>query len=111
MLLWHPHSEIPELLPYLDLYHGGLNHLWSWPDLSRTGNQVKLGPKNRRVLNERRPAEILLFGLSQAGFRQAEGALAPYSTSFDRSTEISSGPIHLYLWLLTLRKFERPPGS
>ena len=47
LLTWHPHPEIPKLLPYLDLYHGGLNQLVTWPVLSS---------KNKFKLRERRPA-------------------------------------------------------
>ena len=102
LLTWHPHPEIPKLLPYLDIYHGGLNQLVTWPELSS---------KNRLKLHERRPAEVLLIGLSVAGFRQAERALAPYSPSFDRATEITAGRIHVYMWLLRLRAFDRAPHS
>jgi hypothetical protein len=102
LLTWHPHQQIPELLQYLDLYHGGLNQLTSWPELS---------PRDKLKLRKRRPAEILLIGLSVAGFRQAKRALGPYSPSLDRTTEITSGPIHVYVWLLTLGAYYRSPST
>jgi 4-amino-4-deoxy-L-arabinose transferase-like glycosyltransferase len=100
LLLWTP-REIPvPLVEPLSIYHAAFNTL--------PGSPPVLGVAGRQMLDQRRPAELLLIGASGASFGAAVSSLAPYGAQVMRSTVLTSGSYSLHVGLLSLDRY--PPA-
>jgi hypothetical protein len=98
LMIWHPHAQYTPLEDYTGLYYDGPNEIPGFP---------RLNPSTRSMLEARRPTEILLMSTTGAGFAVAYHALAAFGPVRDRIGVLRSGRVHIHLWLLTLREFER----
>ena len=97
LVTWLPRSEVPALREPRGFYRAGVNALeWGFPHLS---------PSERHMLASRRPAEVLLLGVTGQGFGTALRSLAPYKPTLLRRTVLSAGQYHVHAWLIYLNRF------
>jgi hypothetical protein len=100
LLQWSPWNLTGPVLEPLSIYHAAFNML---PD-----SPPDLTVANRQMLDQRRPAELLLIGASGDFFSAAFAALAPYGAQVMRSAVLSSGSYSLHVELLSLDRY--PPA-
>jgi hypothetical protein len=98
LMMWNPHSQYTQLYSYVGLYYDGPEEIPSFPHLTRGA---------RRLLEERKPAEVLFISTTGAGFSTALRNLAPFRPVVDKKAFLSSGPVHVHVWLINLRDFMR----
>jgi hypothetical protein len=99
LLMWF-HWGVRQFLEPVGIFHEGYNSLGpGFPVLSAA---------DERQIARRRPAEILLFSLTGAGFPTALRALGAYSPVLLRTTVLRHGTAALHAWLILLRSFARP---
>jgi hypothetical protein len=101
LVMWWPVSQggFPNR-EYAGMYHGLTNSL--------RGNLGDLTVADRKMLEQRRPAEVLLFARSAASFPAALRALSPFQPELMRTTTLRSGPAILHAWLIRLGRYFRP---
>ena len=77
-------------------------------------NSLPTGPGSHRLrrgkLAARRPAEVLFFSTTGAGFTTALEALGPYRPVLLRRTVLQDGPVVLHAWLVVLKSYARRPA-
>lgn len=101
LLMWFPIPELYALVPIIGIYHSTYNGLGSSPEA--------LTATDRRLLNSRRPAEILV--LNSSNFPLTLRLLAPYKPTLLRSTTLRSGDYVLHAWLISLGVYLRHAES
>jgi len=86
------------------MYHDGYNSLAS--------HTVQLSGEDRRMIRDRRPAEMLLLGDTAEPFPVAVRALARFRPSLVRAGELRAGPLVMRVWLVRLGAYYHParPG-
>jgi hypothetical protein len=84
------------------MYHDGYNSLAS--------HTVELPGKDRRMIRDRRPAEMLLLGDTAEPFPVAVRALARFRPSVVRTGELRAGSLVMRVWLLRLGAYYHPPA-
>lgn len=102
LLTWKPHRHAFPYREYGGMYHDGFNSLPQGPPHLTQGD--------RRLLDERRPAEILLLDSSAASFPAALRSLADYRPVLIRSAVLRSKPLVLHVWLIRLDRYYHEPG-
>jgi hypothetical protein len=105
ILVWWPVSisNPSPFAAYSGIFHGGFNTLPSDPP--------NLTPHDRRKLEGRRPAELLLFSRSAASFPRAVRELARFRPTVLRTEALRAGPLVLHAWLIRLGTYYHPPAS
>jgi hypothetical protein len=100
ILIWWPISQsgFPNQ-EYAGMYHALFNTLYSDPP--------DLTLRDRRMLWQRRPAELLLFDRSAAPFPTALRELASFRPTLLRTATLRSGPWVLHAWLIRLDRYYR----
>ncbi len=103
LLMWWPEKETSLLIEPIGMFHSGFNGVSSpFPNLDAQG---------KGKIEARRPAQILLMSLTVDRFSRAVQWLAPFRPVVVRRGVLSDGPVHLYVWLVDLRRYLRgPPG-
>jgi len=97
LLMWWPPSEVGILSSPTGMYHFDFNTLPSGPpDL--TAMDVKM-------LDARRPAELLLLNTTGGSPTASIKALAAFHPVLLRSAALRSGGVSVYVWLLNLKVF------
>jgi hypothetical protein len=84
------------------MYHG---HFDSLP------STLALTAYDRRKLNLRQPAQLLLLGSSTASFPTALRELAYYRPALTRAGQLRAGPLVLHVWIIRLGRYYHPPTS
>jgi hypothetical protein len=97
LLMWLPQGQLSRLVDMFGMYHANINELASSPPLLTT--------QDRRILQARTPAEVLVF--NTPNFPATIRALARYDPTLLRTTVLSSGDFSLHLWLLSLGVYMR----
>jgi hypothetical protein len=86
---------------YVGIFHGLFNSLES--------NPPSMSHWTKRILTDRRPAEVLLLDSSAALFPQDIRALAHYRPLVLKTGTLRSGSLILHVMLLRLRLYYHPP--
>jgi hypothetical protein len=96
LLMWFFY-DVPLLLEPVGIFHEGYDSLgFGLPILT---------PSDEHELAIRRPAEILLLGLTSRGFESALRDLGPYQPVLVRTTVLERGSAVLHASLIVLRTF------
>ena len=98
LLMWF-YWDVPDLLEPVGIFHEGFDSLGFGMPILTPGDAGQL------VL--RRPAELLLLGVTGHGFEAARRALGPYRPVLVRSTVLRHGSAVLHASLIVLRSFAR----
>ena len=98
LLMWF-YWDVPDLLEPVGIFHEGFDSLGFGMPILTPGDAGQL------VL--RRPAELLLLGVTGHGFEAALRALGPYRPVLVRSTVLRHGSAVLHAPLIVLRSFAR----
>ena len=101
LMMWWNVSQLNELREPIGIFHAFFNSL-----PSALG---ALSAEDKKVIQERQPAQILLMSLNGQGFRQALTALQPYQPQLMRAGVLRSGAVALHLWLIHLNEFFQKP--
>ncbi len=97
LLMWIPFSQIGRLVSIIGMYHSGYNLLpTSIPDV--TINTIEM-------LEQRRPAELLLLDTEHVDPSPALNALGAFKPVLMREAALRSGSFVVYAWLINLRVF------
>jgi hypothetical protein len=99
LLMWYSPAPGGVLTEPLGIFHANFNSLPSGPPVLTAADAAKLAI--------RRPAELLLLGVSSAAFGRALSYLGPYRPELVRRTVIRRGTAVLYAWLIVLKLFAR----
>jgi hypothetical protein len=104
LLMWWPISQpgFP-YREYAGIYHGMFNSLKSDPGV--------LTVADRDMLEQRRPAELLLFSTSAGSFPAALRALHAFRPDLMRTATLRSGPVFLHVWLIRLGRYYHAVAS
>jgi hypothetical protein len=102
IFIWWPISVDGVYTEYAGMYHSLFNALRSDPPL--------LTKRDRYLLEDRRPAELLLYANSAATFPAALRELAAFRPALMRTGVLRSGPVVLHAWLIRLGVYYHPPG-
>jgi hypothetical protein len=97
LLMWWPPTEAGILSSPTGMYHFVFNSLPSTPP--------KMTSADIRMLDTRRPPELLLLNTTGAGPASSVRALAAFDPVLLRSTVLRSGDVAVYVWLFNLRVF------
>jgi hypothetical protein len=97
LLMWWPPSEVGTLISPTGMYHFVFNSLPSGPPVL-TGSDVAM-------LEQRRPAELLLLNTSGGSPAASLKALSSFEPRLLRSAVLHSGSVDLYVWLINLKVF------
>jgi hypothetical protein len=98
LLMWFFY-DVPDLLEPVGIFHEGYDSLgFGLPILT---------PSDEHELATRRPAELLLLGLTTRGFKSALRDLGPYQPVLVRATVLKHGTAVLHASLIVLRAFAR----
>jgi hypothetical protein len=100
VVMWWPTHDIPAYVEYSGMYHSGINSLTSQPPA--------LSKRNLLQLQQRRPAELLLFDSSGTSFPTAFRKLAPFRPHLVRADVLRAGPVTLHVWLIRLGLYYHP---
>jgi hypothetical protein len=84
------------------MYHDGFNSLPS--------HTAQLAGEDRRMIRDRRPAELLVLGDTATPFRTAVGELHRFGPSLVHAGELRAGPLVMRVWLLRLGAYYHPPA-
>jgi hypothetical protein len=84
------------------MYHDGYNSVGS--------HTVRLHGTDRRMIRDRRPAEMLLLGDAAKPFPVAVRALARFRPSVVHTGELRAGPLVMHVWLVRLGAYYHPPA-
>ncbi len=95
LLIWWPVSQpgFP-YREYAGMYHGMFNSLKSDPG--------DFTVADRNMLEQRQPAEVLLFATSDASFPAALRSLHAFRPDLMRTATLRSGPVILHVWLVRI---------
>jgi 4-amino-4-deoxy-L-arabinose transferase-like glycosyltransferase len=97
LLMWIHISQYGALVSIVGMYHSGFNLLpTSPPDVTRN---------TRALLENRRPAELLLLDTLHIDPRPELQALGSFRPVLMRATALRSGSFVVYAWLINLRAF------
>ena len=97
LLMWWPSAQAGILSSPTGMYHYAFNSLPSAPP--------QLTVKDMKMLQARRPAELLLLNVFDTGPADSLAALARYHPVLLRSTELHSGQVTVWAWLINLKAF------
>ena len=84
------------------MYHDGYNSLGS--------HTVQLPRSDRRMIRDRRPAEMLLLGDTAEPFPVAARRLARWRPTLVHAGELRAGPLVMRVWLLRLGAYYHAPA-
>ena len=84
------------------MYHDGYN--------SMSSHTVRLPRNDRRMIRDRRPAEMLLLGDTAEPFPVAVRALARFRPSVARTGVLRAGSLVMRVWLVRLGAYYHPPA-
>jgi hypothetical protein len=84
------------------MYHDGYNSLGS--------HTVRLRRSDRRMIRDRRPAEMLILGDTAEPFPVAARRLAPFQPSVVRTGELRAGSLVMRVWLEQLGAYYHAPA-
>ncbi len=98
LLMWYPVEQTWPLIEPIGLYHSSFNSLSDLPTLT-SFDAAKLAL--------RRPAEVLFYSSTGAGFKKALEALGPYRPVLLRRTVLHDGAVSLHAWLVVLKSYAR----
>ena len=101
LMMWVPPGQVGGLIEPIGMFHAGFNLLSGFPLL--TGADAA-------ALARRRPAELLLLGETEAGFRRAVTNLSTYEPLVVRRTVLRHGTAALSAWLIVLQLYA-PAGT
>jgi len=99
LLQWWPRSQEAQLLEPIGIFHAFFDSI---PD-----PLGELGPDGQAMIEQRRPAQILLLSTTGDGFPQSLADLAPYSPRLVRTGVLRSGGVALHAWLIDLDRYFR----
>jgi hypothetical protein len=97
LLIWWPSYEFSEMIEPMGIFHAGFN--------SVSGPWGSLSPAARREIESRKPGQILLMSYTELGLGSCLQALAPFGAHLVRRGVLSSGALHLHVWLIDLEQF------
>jgi hypothetical protein len=100
LLMWYSPAPDGVLIGPLGMFHANFNSLPSAPPVLTAADAAKLA--------SRRPAELLLLGITGAEFGRALCHLGPYRPELMRRTVLRRGTAVLHAWLIVLKVFARP---
>jgi 4-amino-4-deoxy-L-arabinose transferase-like glycosyltransferase len=101
LLMWALPGEMADLIEPIGMFHAGFNLLSDFPVLTGA---------NAATLARRRPAELLLLGATEAGFRTALTNLSTYEPVVVKKTVLRHGTAVLNAWLIVLQLYA-PAGT
>ena len=97
LVMWWPPSEVGTLIGPTGMYHFVFNTLPSVPPDLTSGDIA--------MLEQRKPAELMLLDTSGGSPEASETALASFDPKLLRSTVLRSGSVSVYVWLFNLSLF------
>jgi hypothetical protein len=101
LLIWWPRDEQQQILGPIGIYHAFFDSIPSpLGELSAAG---------RQMLEQRKPAQVLLLSFTGQDFAQSLTALAPFQPVLVRSTILRSASVALHVWLIDLGVYDRSP--
>ena len=102
VMIWYPHGKDHTYWPYVEyagIYHEAVNTF--------SGQPPMLTRRDWQRLQQRRPAEVLLYASTAATFPAALARLAPFRPRLLRRGELRAGSMVLRVWLIRLGAFAR----
>jgi hypothetical protein len=97
LLIWWPRDEQQQILGPIGIYHAFFDSI--------PGNLGALSPPGRQMIEQRRPAQILLLSFTGQDFAQSLTALSPFQPQLVRTGILRSGSIALHVWLIDLKQY------
>jgi len=97
LLMWWPREQVRQLLEPIGIYHAFFNSL---PEGFGT-----LSDDDRHLVEQRRPAQILLLSITGAQFEESLESLSDYKPKLVRTAVLRSGSISLHAWLIDLERY------
>lgn len=101
LLIWWPRAQQQQILGPIGMYHAFFDSIPSPLGV--------LSPPAVRMIEQRRPAQILLLSFTGQDFPQSVTALAPFQPVLVRTAILRSGPIALHVALIDLDQYDRSP--
>lgn len=102
LLMWWPAVYQQELLGPIGIYHAFYDSL--------LGDFGTLSSAQRGMIEQRRPAQILLMSFTDDDFEQSFNALRAFAPRLVRTGVLRSGPVGLHVWLIDLDRYFRGPS-
>jgi MFS family permease len=102
LLIWWPRDEQQQILGPIGIYHAFFD--------SVPGNLGALSGPGRDMIEQRRPAQILLLSFTGQDFAQSLSALSPFEPRLVRTAVLRSGSVALHVWLIDLGQYYRGPS-
>lgn len=99
LLMWWPRTEQTQLLSAIGYYHAFFDSI--------PGDLGTLSSAGQVMIDQRKPAQILLISLTGDQFAQSVAALAPYQPQVERTGILRSGSVAIHVWLIDLANFFR----
>ena len=99
LLIWWPRDEQQQILGPIGIYHAFFDSIPSPLGV--------LSPPALQMIEQRRPAQILLLSFTGREFAQSLTALAPFQPVLVRSAILRSGPVALHVSLISLYQYGR----
>jgi hypothetical protein len=102
LLIWWPRDEQQLILGPIGIYHAFFD--------SVPGDLGALSAPGRDMIEQRRPAQILLLSFTGEDFAQSLTALSPFQARLVRTAVLRSGSVALHVWLIDLDEYYRGPS-
>jgi hypothetical protein len=99
LLMWWPEEEMQSLLEPIGIYHAFFD--------SVPGGFGELGASGRSMIEQRKPAQVLLLSYTGERFAEALTALGPFRPELLRTGVLRSGSVALHVWLISLNAYLR----
>jgi hypothetical protein len=99
LLIWWPPDEQQQILGPIGIYHAFFDTI--------PGKLGTLSSAGRQMIEERRPAQILLLSFTGRDFEQSLSALNPFQPRLERTGVLRSGAVALHVWLIDLDRYYR----
>ena len=95
--MWWPPEQVQRLLEPIGIYHAFFNSI--------PGGFGTLSASGRHVIEQRRPAQILLLSFTGQQFTQSLASLSDFQPALVRTGVLRSGSVSLHVWLIDLERY------
>ncbi|MEA2638572.1 MAG: hypothetical protein QOE18_1629, partial [Chloroflexota bacterium] len=99
LLIWWPRDEQQQILGPIGIYHAFFDSI--------PGNLGALSVPGRQMIEQRKPAQVLLLSFTGKDFAQSLTALSPFHPELVRAGILRSGSVALHVWLIDLNQYVR----
>lgn len=99
LLIWWPIDQFSQMIEPMGIYHAGFNSI--------PGPWGMLAPVAARKIEQRRPGQVLLMSMTGFELQSCYDALQQFDPRLVRRAVLSSGPVHLHVWLIDLERYTR----